>query len=539
MSTFNDARVRPANDRPTNNSGGYVLYWCQMGRRLRANHALDYAAHWANELKKPLVVYEGLKLNYPWASARFHKFMLEGMRDNAADAAALGLTYWPFVESPERSGRGLVAKLCQNACLLITDDHPQFISPAQIRAVAADVEIAVHAVDNNGMIPLAKLGKPVAAAAHLRPRIHKLFAEAWQHRANSEPDLTSAARKAVAPPFEVWEPPADITAFVASLPVDPSVPPVAASGGPIAGRKLLADFVEHKLPHYAASRNQPDHPDSNSASGLSWYLHYGHVGIQEVCEAVLGPDWSPDLINPAARGRDEFYCRDASTNAFLDEAITWRDVGYSWHYGRIAELGTRNSESSNVSWQNAGEEMPSFNFDTFDFSPLAKGGTLAQVLPAWAQETLGNHLRDRREHVYTPDQFEAGETHDELWNAAQRELVATGRMHNYLRMLWAKKVLEWSDTPEEAYRVLEHLNNKYAVDGRDPNSYTGILWCFGLFDRPWPGDRAVFGTVRFMSSGNTAKKFKLKGYYEYVHSLPTIAAVRAGETAAANPGRLF
>ena len=137
MSTFNDARVRHANDRPTNTAGGYVLYWCQMGRRLRSNHALDYAAHWANKLKKPLVVYEGLKLNYPWASARFHKFMLEGMRDNAAEAAALGVTYWPFVETPKQSGRGLVAKLCQDACLLVTDDYPHFITPAQIRAVAA------------------------------------------------------------------------------------------------------------------------------------------------------------------------------------------------------------------------------------------------------------------------------------------------------------------------------------------------------------------------------------------------------------------
>ena len=121
-------------------------------------------------------------------------------------------------------------------------------------------------------------------------------------------------------------------------------------------------------------------------------------------------------------------------------------------------------------------------------------------------------------------EWEAGVTHDPLWNAAQKELVATGRIHNYLRMLWGKKVLEWSETPERAYAVLEHLNNKYAIDGRDPNSYSGILWCFGLFDRPWPPDRPVFGNVRYMSSDNTAKKYDLDGYYAYVKQLPALVA---------------
>jgi deoxyribodipyrimidine photo-lyase len=170
----------------------------------------------------------------------------------------------------------------------------------------------------------------------------------------------------------------------------------------------------------------------------------------------------------------------------------------------------------NVSWE--AEPYPQFNFQTFDFSP---GGdrTLDVVLPEWARETLRTHANDKREFLYSLEEFEAAATHDELWNAAQTELVATGRMHNYLRMLWAKKVLEWTATPAEAYRVLEHLNNKYAIDGRDPNSYTGILWCFGLFDRPWPPERRVFGTIRYMSSENTARKFKLNGYYEYVRRL--------------------
>jgi deoxyribodipyrimidine photo-lyase len=161
--------------------------------------------------------------------------------------------------------------------------------------------------------------------------------------------------------------------------------------------------------------------------------------------------------------------------------------------------------------------------------------SLGKALPAWALATLRAHAHDKRAHLYTPEEWEAGATHDPLWNAAQRELVATGTIHNYLRMLWGKKVLEWSRSPEEAYRTLEHLNHRYALDGRDPNSYTGILWCFGLFDRPWPPERKVTGVVRFMSSENTARKFRLGPYYEYVSALPTITAVRGGQREAAAP----
>ena len=137
------------------------------------------------------------------------------------------------------------------------------------------------------------------------------------------------------------------------------------------------------------------------------------------------------------------------------------------------------------------------------------------------------------------EEFEAAKTHDPLWNSAQHELIATGRIHNYLRMLWGKKVLEWSPTPEDGYRVLEHLNNKYAIDGRDPNSYTGIFWCFGLFDRPWPPERKIFGSIRYMTSDSTAKKFKLQGYYDYVRRLPRIADVRGGQVTAIKRDGLF
>jgi deoxyribodipyrimidine photo-lyase len=534
--TFNDDRVRSANAGKVNRRGDYVLYWSQMSRRLAANHALDYAMSCARDLGKPLVIYEALKLRYPWASARFHQFILEGMRDNHAEAMKRGATYWPFVETPGNPGRGLVRTLCEKAALLVTDDYPQFVVPAQIAAVAGAVKVAVHAVDANCVVPLAKLGPATKAAAHLRPRIHKLFAEAWENRAEAEPDFADLPHEALSPPFAPWEPPADLPGFVEALPIDQRVPALRhVAGGRVAGMAMMADFLRVKLGRYTVERNRPDDPEKNSASGLSAHLHYGHVGIQDIVAATLAtvPKWTPAMLNLKTRNKDDFFCRDENVNGFLDEAITWRDVGYQWHYA--TQRGLQNQGT--VSTQLNDGKTPSFNFSTFDFSPQLPAGTLCGVLPDWATATLAKHAGDPRPHVYTLDEFEAAKTHDELWNAAQKELVVTGRIHNYLRMLWAKKVLEWSPSPEAAYRVLETLNNKYAIDGRDPNSYTGILWCFGLFDRPWPPERPIFGNVRYMTSDSTAKKFKLADYYQFVRGLPSINAVRTGTSI--TPAKLF
>jgi deoxyribodipyrimidine photo-lyase len=516
MPTINDARVRPVNARKENPGGDYVLYWSQIYRRLDRNHALDFAIHHANRLKKPLVVYEGLRLDYPWAFSRYHQFLLEGMRDTARRAAELGINYWPFVETPDHPAKGLVARLAAKACLVVTDDFPTYIVPGQTKSVADRADASVVAIDGNGLIPLELYGAAVSAAAHLRPRLHKLFAECWGHRAQAEPVYSATIRKAVTPPFELWKPPADLGAFIAGLPVDRTVPAVAGfEGGNTAARDALTHFVKRKLSRYGEGRNEPNDPKVNAASGLSPYLHYGHLSMQECAEKILthAGDWDPTRINMACKNKREgFFHEDPNVNSYLDEALTWRDVGYHWHYRKLRVAGVRPLTHKTID----GESVPTY-------------WDLASAIPAWAMKSLNDHIVDTREHLYTLQEFENGDTHDELWNAAQKELVATGKIHNYLRMLWGKKVLEWSKTPETAYAILEHLNNKYALDGRDPNSYTGILWCFGLFDRPWPPERKVFGNIRFMSSANTAKKFDLDGYYAYTRRLPSIGQVR-GQT---------
>ena len=501
--SYNSARLRRLNDQKIAGDGEFVLYWMQIYRRLDHNHALDYALKCAAELGKPLVVYEGLRLDYPWASRRLHQFVLEGMVANAAVAKELGLNYWAFVETPAQPARGLLRGLAQRASLVVTDDFPCFIVPSQSAALARKAEVPVFAVDSNSLVPLSLLGPAVSAAAHLRPRIHKAFAEAWGHRAAANPRIPAAAGKRVPAPFNTWKT-KDVGAFVRGLPVDATVPAVEAMpGGAPEARARFREFLKRRLPGYSEARSHPTSPANGHASGLSPYLHFGHISIEEVVAGALATTgrWTPDHLRVHNRGRREgYFTDDADVNGFLDEALTWRDVGLQWHWWRRQD--TR---------------------------------SLDAALPAWALATLRAHGGDKRAFVYSPAEWEAGATHDPLWNAAQRELVATGTIHNYLRMLWGKKVLEWSKSPEEAYETLEHLNNKYALDGRNPNSYTGILWCFGLFDRPWAPERKVLGVLRYMSSENTARKFKLGPYYDYVNGLPTIAAVRAGGSTDSSP----
>ena len=168
---------------------------------------------------------------------------------------------------------------------------------------------------------------------------------------------------------------------------------------------------------------------------------------------------------------------DSSAEAFLDELVTWREVGFN--------MCTHRS-----------------NYDDPD------------SLPDWAQITLNAHANDRRPHEYSFDEFRDGATRDDLWNAAQRQLVREGIIHNYLRMLWGKKILEWTPDWQTALETMVELNNTYAVDGCDPNSYSGIFWVLGRYDRAWGPERSVFGKIRYMSSANTARKVRVRNYIE-------------------------
>jgi len=453
-------RVLLLNDKSTNNDGKYVLYWMQMFKRAEYNHALDFAIEKANERKLPLVVYEGLKYYYPWASDRIHTFILEGVEEKRAAFARRGIRYIFYLQKDEHAPQQIVAKLARDAALIVTDDFPCFIIPAHNEAIVRRAEIPVYAVDSNGVIPLSRFEKEEYAAYTIRPKIKKMLGDYLKPFAEREIIVRADDLNVDCPDTEVTE--KNIARLVAECAVDHAVKPSPVyHGGTTNGRKRLKKFVAEILPDYEAARNKPE---KDGSSRLSAYLHFGFLSPLEIALAVRDAD-----------------APEASKAAFLEELIVRRELSY--------------------------------NFTRFnaDYDSL-------RSLPAWVHKTMREHIDDRRAPLYSLEQLEAGKTHDELWNAAQREMLATGEMHNYVRMLWGKNVIGWTRSYEEAFEMLVHLNNKYCLDGRNPNSYAGILWCFGKHDRPWM-ERPVFGTIRYMTSASTGRKFDSKKYIEWTKTL--------------------
>ncbi len=453
-------RVSKLNDKEIRKGADYVLYWMQMYKRADHNHALNFAIEKANELGLPLLVYEGLKYYYPWASDRLHTFILEGVNEKRDAFRDRGISYVFYLQKDSDSPKQTVKALARDAALIVTDDYPCFIIPSHNGAIAEKAEVPVFAVDSNGIIPMSVFEKEEYAAYTIRPKIKRVldryfvpFEEAEIR--TKDPDINPDCPDTV---FSADE----IANLVSKCDVDHSVAPSPIyKGGTANARIRLAKFVDEILPHYHETRNKCE---KDGSSRLSAYLHFGFISSLE-----------------AALATKEADAPEEAKEAFLEELIVRREL--------------------------------SFNFTRFN----PKYDSL-ESLPDWARETMREHVDDKREYIYSLEELEAGETHDELWNAAQREMVLTGEMHNYIRMLWGKNVIAWSETYEQAFAVLEHLNNKYCLDGRDPNSYAGILWCFGKHDRPW-FERPVFGKMRYMTSGSTGKKFGSAKYIEWTKSL--------------------
>ena len=457
--------------------GAYVLYWMIAARRSTWNFALDHAIARAKELGRPLVVFEPLRIGYRWANDRFHTFVVQGMRDNAAAFAKAGVTYLPYVERSPGEGKGLLAELAKRACLVITDEQPGFFLPRMVAAAGKVLPVRLEQVDGNGLLPLRASDRAYPSAALFRRHLQKTIAPHLAVAPKAAPlaRLPPALRDAdvPAPVVKRWTFSTDVD--LATLSIDHAVRPAPIVGGSGAANGVLDDFITTKLARYGDGHN---HPDDDAASGLSPWLHFGHISAHEVAARVWADaDWDPSrVVDAKVTGtRDGWWGLPGSHESFLDELITWRELGYGFCFHRA-------------------------DYDRYS------------SLPDWAQKTLGDHANDPRPVTYTPAQLEAAATGDEVWNAAQRQLVREGRIHNYLRMLWGKKILEWAPTPQRALATLVDLNNRFAIDGRDPNSYSGIFWTLGRFDRPWAPIRPIFGAIRYMSSTNTVKKLHIKKY---------------------------
>ena len=465
-----------------NHQGEFVLYWMTAFRRVSWNFSLDRAVDWARELHKPLLILEALRCDYPWASDRLHAFVLEGMAHNARELAKQPVDYYLYVERTRGEGKGLLEALAKDACVIVTDYFPCFFIPAMTRAAAGKVGVFMEKVDSNGLLPLNLPEKTFQAAYHFRRFSQKHLLPLLNQQPKARPFAGSRLPPLGAIPeavVERWPPlsleeSSSIRAFVNTLPIDHKVGLVNTRGGTGAARSAFGTFMENRFSSYKKNRN---HPDEMAESGLSPYLHFGHISSHEIVKMILEQQrWSAEKCADQAKGqREGWWGMDENAEAFLDQIITWRELGFQFCHNRP---------------------------DYHEY----------ESLPNWAMETLQKHAADPRPFLYTVTEFEEARTHDPIWNAAQNQLLQEGRIHNYLRMLWGKKILHWSATPEDALRIMERLNNRYALDGRDPNSYTGIFWILGRHDRAWGPERPVFGKVRYMTSESTKRKLRIKEY---------------------------
>ncbi len=475
-------RIQKSNDAPVNPEGDFVLYWMIAFRRVNWNFSLQRAVEWSKELNKPLIVLEALRCGYQWASDRLHHFILDGMADNARSLKKSNVLYYPYVEEVKGEGKGLIEALAEKSCVVITDDFPAFFLPRMIAAVSRRLPVLLEQVDSNGLLPMRAADKVYTTAFAFRRFLQKKLPGYFTERPKANPlsRVKLPGLGALPKGIEKRWPMASLHLLkgspevLADLPIDHDVQVVEERGGPKQAKLVLKKFLENRLSLYPEDRN---HPDEEGTSGLSPYLHFGHISVHEVFDRVLKKEeWSSKMISSKTTGsRSGWWGMSEAAEAFLDELVTWRELGF------------------NMCWQRE------------DYDQL-------KSLPEWATKTLKRHEKDKRPYLYTLEELQKAKTHDPLWNAAQIQLIQEGRIHNYLRMLWGKKILHWTKTPREALKVMIELNNKYALDGRDPNSYSGIFWVLGRYDRAWGPERRVFGKVRYMSSKNTARKLRVKSY---------------------------
>ena len=448
-----NVRVRRLNSAGLRSGAEYVLYWSQMNRRADSNHALSFAIELANQLDLPVVCYEGLTCSYPYASDRFHRFILEGVAETEKRLAARGIGYTFHLRRRNADPNDALYRLAASAAAVVTDDYPTFVAARHNLSVAPKLDVSFYAVDAICIVPMACFEKREYAAYTIRPKIHKLL-----------PQYLVAS-----PVIEVLKPfrgrknklhtrvtSRNIDKLLAACEIDHTVrPALGIEGGRLAAEKQLARFLEGSLRRYARDRHEPS---AHATSWLSPYLHFGQIGSLEVALAARSYANEHKLI----------------ADEFLEELIVRRELA-------------------------------------FNFARFAPPPNSLEVLPDWARTTIERHRQDRRNPVYTAEQFERAATHDALWNATQTELLLRGTIHGYYRMYWGKKVIEWSASCEEALRTMIYLHDRYALDGRDPNTYTNILWCFGLHDRPWP-ERPIFGTLRYMSLEGMRRKTDVNAY---------------------------
>ncbi len=447
-------RIQPLNRKPAGRSG-YVLYWMQQAQRAFDNPALEHAVAEANRLHKPVLAVFGLSSTYPEANARHYTFLLEGLRETRQDLAERGIPLLVQSGHPPE----VAARAAQQAALVVCDQGYLRHQRQWRLALAEQAPCRVLQVEGEVLVPTRVVStKAEYAARTIRPKIQRAVLEYLA-------DLPVLELKH--PSLEMEQDSLDLSdpgSVLTKLGIKADAAPVSGffAGGTRRAKQRFSGFLQSNFSNYSSNRNQPQTDD---VSHMGMYLHFGQVS----------PVWLAREVQKLDAGLSE------QKAAFLEELIVRRELAVNFT-----------------------EFRP--DYDAYS------------CLPAWAGETLEKHRQDPRDPAYTPDQLEAAQTHDPYWNAAMEEMKLSGYMHNYMRMYWGKQILKWSPDPREAHALTLRLNNKYFLDGRDPNSYAGAAWIYGVHDRGWP-ERPVFGKVRSMTAAGLERKCDIQGYVRKVEGL--------------------
>ncbi len=448
-------RIQSLNDSEARSKSRYVLYWMQQAQRVRTNHALAHAIELANERGLPVVVGFGLMDDYPEANLRHYAFMLEGLAEVARELEQRRIRFVIRHGSPDR----VALDLAEDAAIVVCDRGYLRHQRDWRETVAAEAGIPVVQVESDVVVPVEVASdKAEFGARTIRPKIERRLDDYLVALDEPKP-AESALELELKSDFD----PADVDGTLKKLKLDDRVGRVERfKGGASQARRRLERFIDEKLEGYADGRNEPV---ARQCSELSPYLHFGQI--------------SPLDLALAAKASKGVGKEDRAS--FLEELIVRRELAMNF---------------------------VAFTADYDSFS----------MLPAWARKTMAEHEDDEREHLYSEIELEAGETHDPYWNAAMREMRVSGYMHNYMRMYWGKKIIEWSKSHEEAFATTLKLNNRWFLDGRDPASYANVGWLFGLHDRAWT-ERPVFGKLRYMNAGGLKRKFDIDAYVEWTMTL--------------------
>lgn len=461
INTFfaHDERVQVYRSGNINEQARCVLYWMQRAQRGHDNHALNAAIALGNALALPVVVLF-VVADYPAANLRHYQFMLEGLTTTAHTLQQRGTPLVMRRGDPAREVVRLAAEL--SAAAVISDESELRTPRAWRQSVKTQLTVPFACVDTDTVVPARLFPKEEWAARTLRPKYQRLLPTYLQPIDDLQTDhpLQNALCDAGREPLSYLE----------TLSIDRSVPPSPIfRGGAEEAQKRLQRLLHERLADYGEQRN---HAEQAATSELSAYLHFGQISVQRIA-------WEVEQYRPSP---EESARIDSSGGraAYLEELLVRRELAINF-------------------------ALHNPHYDSL------------QGCPSWGQETLRKHASDPRPWLYSREELEQARTHDELWNASQNEMVTTGRMHGYMRMYWAKKILEWTETPEEAFATAVYLNDKYELDGRDSNGYTGICWALGgRHDRPWGPERPIFGLVRYMSADGMKRKFDTRAYiYKY------------------------